>query len=934
MTIPTIFISYSHKDEEWKDRLVTHLGVLQHEGILETWDDRRIGGSEDWYQKIEQAINTASVAILMISANFLTSNFILKEEIPKLFERREKEGLRIFPIIVKPCAWQQVKWLPRIQARPKDGRPLSGGNAHQIDTDLAAITEEIAAILKPAGTATSTDYMPLGPDKIYLAKLPSTSLDLFGRENELIAFDKAWGDPKINVLSLIAWGGVGKTSLVNKWLEKIRKNNWCGAERVYGWSFYSQGAAESRQVSADPFIAAALKWFGAPEMADSSTSSWDKGERLAELLKQQRTLLILDGLEPLQNPSLSGAGEIRDRTSGLVALLRELAQQNPGLVILTTRLPVDDLKDFAGSSSTEIDLDNLSPEAGAQYLKYLGVSSSEDELKQASKEFDGHALALTLLGGYLKVVCGGDVRQRDKIERLTDEKRQGAHARRVMESYERWLEGKPELDILRLIGLFDRPAELGAMNALKKEPAIEGLTTRLQGLNHADWQYTIDNLRALRLISTPVQNNSDTLDCHPLIREHFGEKLKASNSDAWKEAHSRLYEYYKTSAKKLPDTIEEMAPLYAAVMHGCQAERHQEALDEVYSKRIQRGQEFYDLKKLGAFGAELSVLSGFFDQVWCKPVDCLIEERKGFVLNNAGACLHALGRIAESTQPGWAALETAISLKLWNKASTAALNLSQVYVALGDLQQALDYASQSIEFADRSSYWDKQMFSHAILAHVLHQTGRLAEADTFFCKAEEIQKRNQPKTALYSSPGFHYCDLLLDQDNYHEVQNRAEKALKIVLRGSQSLIDIALNNLSLGRAHLIRAQKVRAAMGMEKSARIYSEAETYLDHAVDGLRQAGIQSQIPPGLLARAELRRVTDKLDKAKQDLAEAFSITTRCGMRLFETDCHLEYARWYLANSEKDKAREHFAIAKKMVDEIGYHRRDKEVQELEAKL
>ena len=148
MTQPTVFISYIHRDEEWKDRLVTHLGVLRHQGLLDLWDDRRIGAGEDWKQEIQQAIDAASVAVLLVSAHFLTSRFILGEEVPRLLERRDKEGLRIFPVIVKPCAWQTVGWLSRIQARPKDGRPLSAGNEHQIDADLAAIAAEVHELLK------------------------------------------------------------------------------------------------------------------------------------------------------------------------------------------------------------------------------------------------------------------------------------------------------------------------------------------------------------------------------------------------------------------------------------------------------------------------------------------------------------------------------------------------------------------------------------------------------------------------------------------------------------------------------------------------------------------------------------------------------------------------------------------------------------------
>ena len=120
MSKPNVFISYNHKDENWKDKLVSHLGVLQHENLLNTWDDRCIGAGEDWFQKIQEAIDAASVAILLISADFLTSKFILNEEVPRLLELREKKGLRIFPVITRPCAWDEVKWLAKMQARPKD----------------------------------------------------------------------------------------------------------------------------------------------------------------------------------------------------------------------------------------------------------------------------------------------------------------------------------------------------------------------------------------------------------------------------------------------------------------------------------------------------------------------------------------------------------------------------------------------------------------------------------------------------------------------------------------------------------------------------------------------------------------------------------------------------------------------------------------------
>ncbi len=146
----TVFISYSHKDEEWKDRLVTHLGVLERQGILDLWNDRRIALGDDWRPEIENAISRASIAILMVSANFLTSKFIVDEELPKFLERRANDGLRVIPLIVRPCAWKRVDWLAKLQGGTKDNKPLSSGSEYEIDSVLAALTDKVAEIIQNA----------------------------------------------------------------------------------------------------------------------------------------------------------------------------------------------------------------------------------------------------------------------------------------------------------------------------------------------------------------------------------------------------------------------------------------------------------------------------------------------------------------------------------------------------------------------------------------------------------------------------------------------------------------------------------------------------------------------------------------------------------------------------------------------------------------
>jgi len=228
---------------------------------------------------------------------------------------------------------------------------------------------------------------PLARDKVSIARLPVSGPDLFGRDAELQLLDEAWEKANTNIISFVAWGGVGKTALVNHWLkQRIARDNYRGAERVYGWSFYSQGISE-RAASADLFIDQALRWFG--DTDPTQGSPWDKGERLANFIRQTRTLLILDGLEPLQHPPGPQEGSLKD--AAMQALLVELAAQQSGLCVISTRERVGDLVEFEHATVVQHELDHLSPQAGAQILRALNVKGDDDELEEAAREFDGHA---------------------------------------------------------------------------------------------------------------------------------------------------------------------------------------------------------------------------------------------------------------------------------------------------------------------------------------------------------------------------------------------------------------------------------------------------------------------------------------------------------------------------------------------------------------
>jgi hypothetical protein len=935
MSTPTVFISYSHDSREHADRVLALANRLREDGIDCILDQYEESPQEGWTMWMDRHIKNDDFVLMVCTEKYYrrvmgeekaSKGLGVKWEGKLVYQhiyRADSTNTRFIPVLL---AADQISHIPT---------PLQDATYYCVDTEAGYETLYRRLSHRPVTIKPDLGKLRTLPPrerkqdffqpKISLAKLPTTGKDLFGREAELQMLDDAWTDPHRNILSLVAWGGVGKTALVNEWLNRMELDNYRGAERVYGWSFYSQGTREDKQASADTFFEDALAWFG--YQGEPLKSPWEKGKELAQLIKQHKTLLILDGLEPLQYPPGEQEGVLRDQ--GLQALLKDLARFNPGLCVITTRSAIADLENFVDKSTKRVLLENLSPQAGRQLLREAGVTKGTDkELESASIEYGGHALALNLLGKYIAVRFGGEIRERDKIKKLTYEKdKQGKHARNVMHSYEIWLQGTPELDLLYIMGLFDRPVPLAEIEALKQKPVIKDLTDSLQRLSDEDWDFMFQHLRDLRLLAEKDEHRPDSVDCHPLIREHFGEKLKANNPKAWQEAHSRLYKYYKSPPQKeYPDTLEEMEPLFAAVAHGCQAGDCTKVWEEVFWTRIRRGNEYYIYRKLGAFGSDLAALSNFFKNSWSKPTDEISEQKQALVLSQAGFCLRALGRLREAAQPLQADLEMAIKQKDCRGCAQEAGNLSELYLTLGDVLKAVAYALQSVNFADRSGNGFQKYSKRTTLADAQHQAGELAAVEQLFQEAESLQQQRQPEYRyLYSLRGFQFCDLLLSQGKVREVLERAKQTIDIAINNKR-LLDIALDKLSLGRAYFLQAQS--------EGKNDYKQAADYLNAAVAGLRDAGQQDDLPRGLFACAFLYRVQNEFSRAWDDLVEAYEIAERGSMGLWLADYPLEAARLCLAEGKTEDAAGHLTDAKRLVAETGYHRRDPEVLVLEAQV
>jgi tetratricopeptide (TPR) repeat protein len=663
------------------------------------------------------------------------------------------------------------------------------------------------------------------------SRLSSGSDLLIGREEELKKLDGAWsGAEKKNVVTIVAWGGVGKTSLVARWAANtLAKENYGGIERYFDWSFYSQGTradgdatGADKAASSDIFIKAALEFFGASDLASSNVGAWEKGERLALLVGEHRTVLILDGLEPLQDAK---NGDLRDE--GLRALLRGLAVDSRGLCLLTTRHQLPELNSWHTTTAPEWSLLKLSREAGAELLKKLGVQGTSKEREQLAADVKGHALTLALLGKYLAEAHGGDICKRDLVSLAeADYEETSGHAFRVIEAYERWLErdGRNiELAILRLLGLFDRPATPDCLSALRKTPVIKGLTDSLVLLKDAQWNlevkrlvrlglveeqiwepravvgYSEDTAKAVRAagqintqfpLSPPrpfvisqmrsARPNRQALDTHPLIREYFAYQLRATANNAFRAAHGRLFDYLCSSVPYWPEGLDGLQPLYQAVAHGCQAGRYEETANEVYFKRILRAVSgmlpVYSMQGLGAMGADLAAVRCFFVEPWTRPVPLLSEDAQGLLINAATYCLSSLGRLSEAREAMPTGIEIDKRLKKWSMAAIDASNLSHVDLTLGEIESAIREAEQSVIFADRAGVALGRAQMRTGYAEVLHHAGRVEEARAKFEEVRQMERIEDMERgrSFNEASGFLYCELLLagaERDAWRAILN-------------------------------------------------------------------------------------------------------------------------------------------------------------------
>src|SRR5436190_23248797 len=147
-TRTNVFISYSHKDAKFLDQLIEHLAYYERNNLIEVWSDKNITPGTQWREEIKQAIEYATVAVLLISPSFLASSFIAENELPPLLHAAEKEGAIILPVIVRPSNFDDTE-LAKFQAVNSPSMPVAKMKGYQRDEFWAKVVKDIKKAITP-----------------------------------------------------------------------------------------------------------------------------------------------------------------------------------------------------------------------------------------------------------------------------------------------------------------------------------------------------------------------------------------------------------------------------------------------------------------------------------------------------------------------------------------------------------------------------------------------------------------------------------------------------------------------------------------------------------------------------------------------------------------------------------------------------------------
>ena len=735
--------------------------------------------------------------------------------------------------------------------------------------------------------------------------------DLFvGREQLLDEMTAATADPEVRSIGLVGFGGEGKSALLRRVVDEARARGT--VDGAFWWTFDASRGVEQ-------FFDAALTHFtGGRAWEEHAPGPGGRSELLAALLDgTRRHALVLDGLEAFQLTEADTYGQIVDPH------LRQFLQCSMvahGLVVLGSRVPSTPLIDF--SSYRFWDLGGLSPREGTALLRALGVNGPTGEIEAVVKRWGGHALILTLLGGYAATVAGGDVRRIADLPMPVSGEPAYEHLNRLLRNYERVL--TPESRAVLLVVSAFRAAVPGSMlRAVCRELSRTG-SERWAVLRDDRLAGIVEWLCRLKILRGPGERGEYWL--HSLLRDHFRWQLQATEEAP--VVHAAISDAFAEAARTASAgaTLEQLTPALEHVFHECMAGRHDRAYD-FYRSRVDRGRGRL-LYQLGMYGVELDLMREFFADRNVRDLPLLSDHgATADLLRRVGLALMTTGRLDEALdcddRSAAAALEQGDEIgggRAAQVAGEALIHLGRFREARRRFRDARGHYDRAPEATVARSLdgelWGVQnanlgpgeltVCCLAYEAWIDHLRGRDAAAEEGFARAVEVLNSiDGTLTALVDLWGVYQVDVLLARGDHAEAARMIEDNLdyseengvtEVVSQCRRQLGDVAM------------------AAGDGVSAR------AHYAKALDIARQISHQAVRLEALIAMARWECAGGSPEGASALVDDALEIARPLGYAVYECDALVVGARAAELGGETERSGSVGREALELAVQLGY--------------
>ena len=793
-------------------------------------------------------------------------------------------------------------------------------------------------------------------DKYSWNSAPSILPEWTGRDDLLAQITEDWNNPQKHVTGLIGFGGEGKSSLARKWVEMIIESKVesqkskpsdlqpSTLDGVFWWGFY-----ENRSI--DEFLEAALNYLSGGKIDPRQVpSSSLRAQIIGAMLGAGRYLFVLDGLEVLQHQEGDQYGLLQ--SNDLRDLLTYFARpDNQSFCLITSRAPVLDLMEY--TTYTHRDVDRLSQADGIALLDKLGVKGSKEQMSRVVSDWDGHALTISLLGSYLAEKYNGDIARLADIPIPTADEPRYERVHRVLRRYDEHLT-QPEREFLKLFSAFRTPVHesafekvfaplltnVGATRPAQTESLFGKLFKRKKtpdGIDGSPLRDIVNRLVTYRILH--CDTTSQTYTAHPLVRNHYLAILTHGDSTEQHDVHGKIKDYYLSIAGDTPQhpTMDDLKPLIEVVHHTCQAGAYDDGI-EIYKQRISQQDKFVVLHQLGAYDTVLAILSGFFvgDNLVGEP-QTTKSATKRLILATIGLCLTSLGRLREAALFYERAATGYLEDKNWSYASIEYQNLADLHANLGALEASAEAARKALDLARKAENKVDERRSLFYQARAYELQGELNKAEKIFEQVEALEKESRSTRYSTRVAGIFHADFLqrignteyaynITEANFQSCQHNHWDFLVSQCHRVLGDLDFDSGNHESARAHYESALKIARSISLRSVLieALLARGRFYAKVAVGATHPA--RTHTASGSISMQD--KTTDGIDgspllltDAFTDLNEALNYAVEGGYRIYEADIRVALAWAYLANGEKEKAKQSAQRALQMSQEMGYH-------------